>query len=68
MTNPTGTRYPPETRWVWVQIQISTHGYEYGYEFLPVTYLLTASNCSTRPDLGYERLCKRCSSDLIIEE
>jgi hypothetical protein len=37
MTNPTGTRYLPETRWV--RVWISTRGY--GYEFLPVTHLLS---------------------------
>jgi hypothetical protein len=35
MTNPTSTRYPPETGWVQVRVRISTHGYEYEYEFLP---------------------------------
>jgi hypothetical protein len=42
MTNPMDTRYPPETQWVWVRVQISTRRYEYGYEFLPVTPLLAA--------------------------
>jgi hypothetical protein len=41
MTNPMGTRYLPEIWRVQVRIWISTHGYEYGYEFLPVAPLLT---------------------------
>jgi hypothetical protein len=40
MTNPTGTQYLPDTQWVRVQVRISTHWYGYGYEFLPVAYLL----------------------------
>jgi hypothetical protein len=39
MINPTDTRYPPKTRWLQVRVRISTRGY--GYEFLPVTPLLT---------------------------
>jgi hypothetical protein len=52
MTNPTGTRYPPETRWVRVRIFTRgyEYGYEYGYEFLPATLYWRAGNCSTRPE------------------
>jgi hypothetical protein len=39
MTNPMGIRYPLKTRRV--RVQISTRGYGYEYEFLPITYLLT---------------------------
>jgi hypothetical protein len=34
-----GIRYPFETRWV--RVRMSTHGYGYGYEFLPAALLLT---------------------------
>jgi hypothetical protein len=37
MSMDTGTNFYPR---IWVQVRISTHGYEYGYEFLPTASLL----------------------------
>jgi hypothetical protein len=49
MTNPMGTRYPSEIRWIQIRVQISTRGYEHGYKFLPTTLCWRTGNYSIRP-------------------
>jgi hypothetical protein len=47
LLNPMGTWNPPETwrvpktRRVWARVPVFTRGYEYGYEIISVTYVLT---------------------------
>jgi hypothetical protein len=40
MMNPTVTRYPSKTQWVWTRVPVFTREYGHRYEILLIAYML----------------------------